>query len=796
MTRSPLFRGRALTAASALVLASLALGCGLSRARKALDEGRYLEAAAAYREVLQKDPANVKARIGYRAAAIRAAEDCIARAKDHLQRGKEAEAYAEARQALAFDPNQGLALEMLAELERRNSERKSQEQRSMEALHAEVEAEDTLKLNPRTAEGMNVNFSKKQSLKDLLANLGQAFGISILFHSSYQDVQIQADLRGLTFQRMLDTLMLQSDLFYRVQGANTIMVFKSSPTNRQQYESQLTKTFFLSNGEINDVKNVLQTLMQDARIFTDKRTNALIVKAKPTDMAIATRIVQTLDKAKPEVMVYLELLEVTENSMEQVGLVPVVSPQDALGGGSGMYRTGIITNLRDNAGLNINDGGVRITRSDLRFLLPSLAIDALKSSGDAKLVASPNVRCLSGEQGEVVIGQKVSTTQSALGGMSGGASQIPGGGNLGNLAGMGGYPMGQTQFGYEDIGVKIKVEPRVHSDRTVTLKIDASVTSQISGSTPGRPDIGQRNVKTFARLQDGETAVFAGLLKEDEQKSLQGIWGLSDIPVIGKLLGNSYKKRSKTDVILTVRSVLVRAPEISRQDIEAFDPERGVSDAGPFAPTKAVKAEPQVKPATPKPEAPKPEAPKPEAPKPVTPEAPKPVTPEAPKPEAPKPEPLKPADPPKVEEPKADAKPAVERPADANLIVFLSPLSTSAQKGERVQFSLLVSGGKGITSGSFDMMVDDRLKLLTLQAGDFLTQEGGSIEHKAGGNVRTTKVNFKRTGAQSESGTLALIEFEVVGAAGNAPVLLMESRYLVGSNPVPAKVMNALVSVE
>jgi type II secretory pathway component GspD/PulD (secretin) len=163
-------------------------------------------------------------------------------------------------------------------------------------------------------------------------------------------------------------------------------------------------------------------------------------------LSIANRIVTQLDKAKPEVMVYLELLEVTESSLEQVGLLPVLGPSDT----SGVFRLGATL---DNTGApNTNKGAIRISKADVRFLFPSLALDALKSSGDAKLVASPNIRVLSGEAGEINIGEKISTTQSSIGlpstGTTGSSASINSA-----LSGLGGMGYGSTQFNYEDVGV-------------------------------------------------------------------------------------------------------------------------------------------------------------------------------------------------------------------------------------------------------------------------------------------------------------------------------------------------------
>lgn len=771
-------------AAALIVAAVLTVGCSLTKAKKSYEEGRYEEAAQTYKEVLAKDPVNVKAKIGYRKAATRAAEEHVQRAKEFQRRGDQTRTMEAVQRALLFDPTNGLALDMLSAATEAKEAESRKEEEDLVAMREEAENRPLFELNPRSMDGINLNFSKKTSLKEIFAHLQQASGVSINLHKTYQDAAVQVDLRGLTFQRILDTLMLQSDLFYRVQGPNHIMVFARNPTTIQQYEPQLQKTFFLSNAEITEVKTTLQSLLTDAKIFQDKRMNALIVKARPSDLIMAQRIVKTLDKAKAEVMIYVELLEVTDNSLEQVGLLPVISGTQGLGGGDGIYRLG--ATLDSSMGMNQNKGAIRITKSDVRFLFPSLALDAMKNSGDAKLVASPNVRVQSGETGKVMIGSEVSTTQSSMGGL--GTGSLPGGTTLpGGVGGLGGY-VPQTQYGYQPIGVKIDIEPRVAHNQDIQLKLKSSITTEIAGSVPGRPDIGKREIETVARLKDGEVAVFGGLLKEDERKSLQGIWGLSDVPVVGKLFGNSFKKKAKTDVIMTVRAVVVRRPELTKEDFEVFDPEQARSDAGPFAPKKVtpkpVKAALAV--ATP----PEVKAIAQEAPK--APAVPKPTEKPA---ETPKPEEAPKVQPKAEEKAEPDAKGEAEAPKPSDLVLFCSPISTSARKGDKVQIAVLVSGGKDISGGTFDLKLDGRLKLASLQAGDYLTSEGGSIEHTVSPDG-VVKVTFKRATTAGDSGTLGILEMEVVGGAGNAPVLFLNGRYMIGKNPISAKVVNALITVE
>lgn len=756
----------------ALVAASLLLatGCSLYKANKAFEAGRFEDAVRAYQDILSADPENVKARIGYKRSATRAAELHLEQAREAERRKDGGRVYQEVRRALVLDPGNALATEWLTNLELAAQEQKRTEE-SLDAQREQVESQQPLMLNPRSLEGMDLNFSRRTSLRDILANLGRASGVNIILHNSFQDANISADLRGLSFQRILDTLMLQSQLFYKVLDTNTIMVFKDTPTNRTEHENKLLKTFFLSNASPDDLRSIFTSLMPQMKVFVDKRLNAIIVNAKPTELSVATRIVNQLDKAQAEVMIYLELLEVTENSMEQVGLLPVLGVSDGLGGGSGIYRLG--ATVDNTGGVNQNKGGIKISRNDVRFLFPNLALDALKSSGDARLVASPNVRVLTGKTGEVDIGEKISTTQSSIGFANNTSSST----STTTSSAYSAYGATQTQYSYENAGVKIKITPRVHFNEDITLEIDSEITTLKSGSTPGRPDFGTRKIKTHARLQNGETAAFGGLLKDEEQKSLQGIWGVSDLPFIGKLLGNNYKKRAKTDVILTVRAVLVRKPDLRREDFEAFDPDLARAKAGPFAPKAAPEAKTLVPKAEPKP-----------GPKTDPKAAPAEAQPAASTPAG------TPAKEPK-EEKTPEAKEAAPSPAsDSELVLFLSPTDARISKGDRIQLTLLVSGGRGVSSGSFELVPDPKLKLTGAVAGDFLLGEGGSLQVTPGTNG-AMKISFKRSSSETDSGTLAVVDVEGLGQ-GSGVVQVMNGRYMAGANPISGRVLGSLITVE
>ena len=312
---------------------ALGLGCALHKANQAYDDGRYDDAVVAYRHVLQSDPSNVKARIGIRRASTQAAEAHLALAREAEHRGLDSKVESEVRKALVLDPDNQIAQDWLIRIRDKAAKAKEEADAvdNLELMKARADAENPLQLNPRSLEGIDLNFSRRTSLREIFGTLSRATGVNIILHSSFQDASVSIDLRGLPFQKVLDTLMLQNDLFYKVIDRNTIMVFKATPQNREAYENQILKTYYLSNAEPDPIRSILTTLNPQLRVFTDKRINAIIVKAKPNELAIVDQVIRSLDKPKAEVMVYLELMEVTENSLEQVGLLPVINATDTTG---------------------------------------------------------------------------------------------------------------------------------------------------------------------------------------------------------------------------------------------------------------------------------------------------------------------------------------------------------------------------------------------------------------------------------------------------------------------------------
>jgi len=774
-----LFHITALTA-----ILAVSAGCNLYRANKAFDEGKYEEAAHAYSRLVQQNPSNVKAKMGYKRSAVLAAEGYLVQAKEAEKKGQTEVVQEKIIQALRFDPQNSVALDWLAALEEAKLRDESLQNldEDLRTIRNRVESESVIKLDPK--EPTLAEFVvTSQPLKQVFKILEKHFDITFIFHSQFSqgaDPPIQFTSKNMSLERILDTLALQNDLYYRYIDTKTVMVFKggANAAQRAEFENQQYKTIYLDNAKPQDIATTLQRLLGQAQriqLTPDNRLNAIIVKGRPNDVKLVTRMARQLDKAKAEVMVYVELLEVTESSMEQVGLMPVLTP-----GGEGIYKIG--ATIDNSGGPNINKGAIKISKEDIRFLFPSLQLDALKTSGEAKMAARQNMRIASDATATFNFGDKIFVVMGTPSSTSTTANTA-----LSQLQGYGyNLPYGNN-YQQQDVGVKITITPRVHHNDDITLDLKSEVTTQKASANADRPDIGQRKLDTEVRMQNGETIIFGGLLREDEQKTKKGIWGLADIPLIGKLVSNNSKNVSKTDVLLTVRCVIVRKPDLREEDFRPFDPDftalqeeleaelraNRMLDAKQNAERANAQAPVAAPAAQPSPGQAAPPAVNTPGQTPRQPAANQPIAETANNPETPR---------------------AERKPVESELVLYLSPITSQITKGERRQINLMVSGGRGLTSGELVFRIDPKLKLHGVTGADFLTHEGGGISSDPSDDGVIT-VKFQRKSASSNSGALLTFDVEAL-EKGNAAVMVDAYKCFMSGNPITAQIQNALVEIE
>jgi general secretion pathway protein D len=185
--------------------------------------------------------------------------------------------------------------------------------------------------------------------------------------------------------------------------------------------------------------------------------------------------------------------------------------------------------------------------------LPALYYRLLKSDGNTRTLAHPQLRTSEGLAAQARFGERVPipvTTFAPI--ATGGINQ-----------------QAITSFVYENIGVNIDITPRTHHNDEVSLSLKISV-SNISGQLNGQPTFGNREITTTIRLKDGETNMLAGLIRDEERVTLAGIPGLSDLPFVGKLFASNKKETLESDIVLTLTPHIVRVLDLSEADLRPF----------------------------------------------------------------------------------------------------------------------------------------------------------------------------------------------------------------------------------
>lgn len=410
-------------------------------------------------------------------------------------------------------------------------------------------------LNPASDEPLSLSFPRDTPVKDIYRALGNAFGINILFDQGVKDDRISIELKDVTARQALERVMQAANHFYKVLDEHTLIVVPDNPQARRDYEDLVIRTFYLSNGDAEQITNVVRTMIEARNVFPLKALNAITIRDTADKVRIAEKIIEANDKAKAEVVVDVELLQLDLNKVRNMGA--------DIAGTSGTL-TGV-TAVTDSAGKVTNAPITSTTLQSLRtlgsnnfmFTMPSIEYSLVKSFGNAELLANPELRISEGEKATLHIGQRIPVPVSTF-------TSVATGGTGGTYA-----PM--TSFQYQDVGIKVSIEPRVHHNREVTMKLTVEVSNPgqpvVVAGQPSQPTFSTRTIESTIRLKDGETNFLAGLIQDTKTESNSQTPFLSDIPIIGRLFTNQQQSETRTDLILTMTPHIIRVPDITEDDL-------------------------------------------------------------------------------------------------------------------------------------------------------------------------------------------------------------------------------------
>jgi general secretion pathway protein D len=532
----------------------------------------YEAAYGFFKQAYDLKPKDLRYRTAFERNRFEAAAAIVHKGQKLREDGKLDEAVAEFQKALAIDPSLFIAKQELEKvLKIINDQRNPPPQAAGPPVGLERKVHDAagpMELAPISNIPITVKMLAQKS--DVVYHtIGQLAGINVLFDPDYTARVINVDLNGVTLEEALQITALESKTFWRPVTQNTIFVAQDTPAKRKELEQSVLKTFYLTNlslpTELQDVVNAIRAVLDVQRVQQLLSQNALVVRGTPDQIALAEKLVEDLDKAHPEVIVDIAVMQISKDKSRTLGLSPPTSATVTLQSNLNTTTTptttttGTTTTSTTPTGLELNTLG-SLNATDFQVTIPSANLSAVMADTDTKLIQNPQVRSLDGQKASLKIGERLPVATGSF---------QPG------IGGVGINPLVNTQFQYIDVGVNIDVTPHVHSDREVSLKISMEISSEIGQANIGgitQPIIGQKKVDLGEiRLKDGESSLIGGILDDSQTRSLSGIPGLAQIPILKYLFGQTATDHSSDETVFAITPHVIRGTDVSEINQRAID---------------------------------------------------------------------------------------------------------------------------------------------------------------------------------------------------------------------------------
>ena len=552
-----------------MALALAAAGCGASRsynrAENSARQGDWDGAVEYYRRAVQQSPERSDYKIALERAMINASHQHLNQAQLAEARGELEEALREYRRASDFDPpNRQLAAKVM-EIERRIREQyESRPANNIAQLREQARQAGPpplIKLNEVLPE---IRFNNT-GIRDILNTIANITGINITYDRDYQDRAYTVLLTGVTLDQALNQILSANQLFYKVLNQNTIMVIPDTAQKRANYEEQVIRTFYVSHADATELAQMINQIIRvpamavQPMIAPNKTNNTITIRATTAVAAIIEKMIESNDKPRAEIVIDVQILEVSRERAKQFGLDlsnyqinAIFSPESDPRGTTG--GTTPTATLNTTPSFNLNTVTRGVSTADFYLAVPSAVIRFLETDSDTKLVAKPQLRGAEGQKITLNLGDDIpipSTVFTPL--ATGGANTNP-----------------LTSFNYRTVGIVVEMTPRVTIEGDVILDLSVEnstkgVDVNVAGSN--LPSFGTRKVVTRLRLRDGEANLLAGLLREDERRTLRGVPGVLRLPIVNKLFASNDTDIRTTDIVMLLTPRIVRTQEITASDL-------------------------------------------------------------------------------------------------------------------------------------------------------------------------------------------------------------------------------------
>ena len=497
----------------------LAVGRFLQQGESARLNGQLDEAAAAYTRALRIYPDNTRARAGLDSLVTdRRHAQLVREASGLLGNNDLAGAEARLREVLGENPNHA---------EGRNVMRRLLDAQASRRLAAP---------ELRSAIGKQVTLEfREASLRSVFDAISRTSGINFVFDKDVRpDLRTTIVVRNSTLDDVIKLVLVTNQLERKILNDNSLLIYPNTPAKAREYQDMVVRSFYIANADVKQVLNLVRSVVKTRDIFIDEKLNLLVMKDTPQAVRLAEKLIATQDLADPEVALEVEVLEVGTSRLQELGVrfpdrIQWQAPSTVPSAGG------------EAAALQRADAGLTAF-----VATPPLILNIRQQDGLTNVLANPRIRVKNREKARVHIGDRVpviTTTSTANVGVSASVS-------------------------YLDVGLKLEVEPQIHLEGDVAIKVGLEVSNivkevPVSGGGIAY-QLGTRNAATVLRLKDGETQILAGLIQDDERLTANKLPLVGDLPVLGRLFSSNLDNRTKTEIVLLITPRVVR--NINRPD--------------------------------------------------------------------------------------------------------------------------------------------------------------------------------------------------------------------------------------
>ncbi|HTA59077.1 MAG TPA: hypothetical protein VK805_13020 [Candidatus Baltobacteraceae bacterium] len=543
-------------------------------ARRAVDLKDYDAAVDYYLKATKSDPHNVNYKIGLDQSRFEAGAAHVQKGIKLRDKGDLQGAVSEFQRAQIMDPSSNAADQELKKTLQMIAEQAQAAQSSDQPLMEDGQpamASAPPELKPLSRAPINLRMSN--DIKVVYDTIGKLAGLTVIYDPDLQARRISVDLSNVTLEQALDIVSLQSKGFWKPVTENIIMIAPDNTQKRRDYEEQVVRTFYLSNvaiaQDLTEITTGLRQLLDLKRIQQVNAQNAIIIRDTPDKIALAEKIIRDIDKAKPEVIIQMEVLQARTDKLRNLGILPGQSASIAINPNASTTTnssgTGTGTSTSNSAPGTVSLSQLtHLTQNDVVLTLPGATANFVLTDSSTKIIDNPEIRAIDGQPAKLRVGDRVPV---ATGSFQAGVG-------VGGTSGAGFVnPLVNTQFQYIDVGVNVDITPHVHANRDISLKVSVEVSSVTGQSTIGgiqQPIISQRKIEHEIRLKEGEVSILGGLFERVDTKTLNGWPGLANVPIMRYLFSTDNVERQENENLIVLIPRIVRMPDWTKANLRAM----------------------------------------------------------------------------------------------------------------------------------------------------------------------------------------------------------------------------------